>query len=211
MIHKNITMKVNEIFYAIQGEGPEIGTPTVFVRLSGCNLKCKFCDSQYHVNGEDVPIELVEMKISRFPVSHTTFTGGEPLLQEKEILEIMDRNLDYKFSLETNGTIKASRGYNSIVVSPKRQRLEMDVLKYYADEPNTTFKFVYENKYDTDWFEGVIHDTRMPIDRVYIMPEGKSRAEQLQRMPEVVDYCRQNNFKFSPRMQVLIYDTRRGV
>ncbi len=101
-------MKISEIFISIQGEGVEIGLPTVFVRLFACDLRCTWCDSMYAVEGADfkeMTIEEVREEIERFDCKRVCFTGGEPLIQQKE-LEILAKDLirdEYNIVLETSG------------------------------------------------------------------------------------------------------------
>ncbi len=99
-------MKVCEIFYSIQGESTFAGFPCVFIRLSGCNLRCNYCDTTYSYEpGKDYPIEQILSEISQFNCKLALLTGGEPLLQE-HIVELMDRlySAGYRVLLETNGT-----------------------------------------------------------------------------------------------------------
>lgn len=73
-------MRVNEIFYSLQGEGFHAGTPAVFVRFSGCNLKCSFCDT-LHDRFKDMSEEDIMQEVAKYPASHVVITGGEPVLQ----------------------------------------------------------------------------------------------------------------------------------
>jgi len=212
-------MKISEIFGpVIQGEGPEAGTPTIFIRLSGCNLNCDFCDSKYHKNGKEYSVEEVESEIIKRDLEHITITGGEAVLQEKELKKLFDlfgsvryRLSHYNISLETNGTILTQLPYDRIVVSPKKQAINKDVLKQYAqDDRNVSFKFVYENSNDL-WWEEVIKTCKLNKKRIYIMPEGMTRDEQLRKMAEVMEYCSKTGYKFGPRLHTLAYDNRRGV
>jgi 7-carboxy-7-deazaguanine synthase len=101
-------MKISEIFFSIQGEGMEIGLPTVFVRLFACDLRCTWCDSMYAVEGRDfrdMTIEEVKREIERFNCKRVCLTGGEPLIQRKE-LEVLAEDLvneSYAIVLETSG------------------------------------------------------------------------------------------------------------
>ena len=101
-------MKISEIFFSIQGEGVEIGLPTVFVRLFACDLRCTWCDSMYAVEGNDfreLSIEEVEREIEVYKCKRVCFTGGEPLIQKKELIKLADCliNKGYKILLETSG------------------------------------------------------------------------------------------------------------
>jgi 7-carboxy-7-deazaguanine synthase len=101
-------MKISEIFLSVQGEGVEIGLPTVFVRLFACDLRCSWCDSMYAVEGTDfkeITIEEVKAELEKFKCRRVCFTGGEPLIQRKE-LEILAKDLfngGYEMILETSG------------------------------------------------------------------------------------------------------------
>jgi len=104
-------MKVNEIFLSIQGESTWQGMPFVFVRLSGCNLRCSYCDTTYaYDDGEELTVEQVETRIRQFDCTRVEFTGGEPLLQEEcfELASKMARD-GYDVLVETNGTLDVSR------------------------------------------------------------------------------------------------------
>lgn len=205
-------MRISEMFSAVQGEGPEIGYPTVFLRLSGCNLNCPFCDSKYHINGKQMTVEEVKKQILKLKPYSLTITGGEPTLQESELVQLLnDRDLrGFHKSIETNGTRITSINYDTIVISPKKEKICLDVLRKYNGKPNTYFKFVYEDVNDK-WWEPVIKKCKLDRNRVYIMPEGMTRKEQLSKMEEVIEYCRLNGYKFGARLHVLAFDRKRGV
>jgi len=101
-----MSLLVNEIFYSIQGESIWSGLPCGFVRLSGCNLRCRYCDTQYaYEPGDPVEIESILQRMNHFDCSHITITGGEPLLQ-KDTPILVSRLLSagFKVSMETNGS-----------------------------------------------------------------------------------------------------------
>lgn len=115
-------IKINEIFFSIQGESTSVGCPTVFVRTTGCNLRCGYCDTKYsYYEGDLLPSDIILEKILSFPTTHVCFTGGEPLLQ-KEILPLMTTlcDRDYDVSLETSG----SKGLDGV---DRRVRVILDV------------------------------------------------------------------------------------
>lgn len=100
-------MKVNEIFYSLQGEGPLAGLPTVFVRTAGCNLRCSYCDTTYaYYEGEEMDPAAVVAQTKRWPCRRVCVTGGEPLLQE-DVGEVVDLLVEagYEVSVETNGSL----------------------------------------------------------------------------------------------------------
>lgn len=100
-------MVLIELYVSVQGESSFAGLPCIFVRLAGCNLRCSWCDSEYTFHGgEKFTLDQVEQKIAALaPVKLVEFTGGEPMLQERELLPMMDRllNQGYTLLLETSG------------------------------------------------------------------------------------------------------------
>lgn len=154
-------LKINEIFYSIQGETSYVGYPTVFVRTTACNLRCTYCDTKYsYFEGENQSLDEIIKEIESHKTEYVCITGGEPLLQ-KEVHELMrilcDRN--YKVSLETSGS-------KSIEHVDPRVKIILDVKtpdSGAADSfimenllfttPSTEFKFVVCSENDFDWSE----------------------------------------------------------
>jgi len=99
-------MKINEIFYSLQGEGTQIGLPTVFIRTSGCNLRCDWCDTKYAWDGgEEYTTQEILAEISNHPVKRVCITGGEPLIQD-DLLDLIDKLVQIsEISIETNGSL----------------------------------------------------------------------------------------------------------
>lgn len=116
--------RVNEIFYSLQGEGFWTGTPMVFVRLSGCNLQCPFCDTD-HLEGRPMTATAIVQAVQAAgPCSRICLTGGEPLLQvDQELVETLHA-AGYKLNLETNGTRGVPEGMDWITLSPKEDFTE---------------------------------------------------------------------------------------
>ncbi|MFO7792885.1 MAG: radical SAM protein [Candidatus Saliniplasma sp.] len=99
-------MKINEIFYSLQGEGTQIGLPTIFIRTSGCNLRCEWCDTKYAWEaGEEYTVQEIKSQIRDYPVKRVCITGGEPLMQD-DLLDLVDvLGQTYEISIETNGSL----------------------------------------------------------------------------------------------------------
>lgn len=113
-----MTMKVNEIFYSLQGEGSFTGVPAVFLRLSGCNLSCGFCDTLHH-RGRTMSEEEILDEISAYPSRHIVITGGEPAMQTTpEFIGLLHRN-GWFVQIETNGTLPVPPEIDWITCSPK--------------------------------------------------------------------------------------------
>jgi len=212
-------MKINEIFYSVQGE-IDVGKPVIFIRTSGCNLvncgkACKFCDSVYSwQEGKEMNNEEILEEIKKYPCKNVVVTGGEPLLQGVEtykLFVLLDDN-GYNIDIETNGTLfdlDILWLCDNINCSPKKQLVKEEVLKGMTDL-NVRFKFVYENK-DECWWEDIIEKLEIDKERVWIMPEGQTREEQLQKSEEVIEYCKEKGFNFCPRLHVLVWNKRRAV
>ena len=111
-------MRVNEIFYSLQGEGYYSGTPAVFVRLSGCNLRCPFCDTRHESGREMSEKEIVEA-VGQYPARHVVVTGGEPALQLTESLVDALHAVGRYVAVETNGTHPLPDNVDWVTLSPK--------------------------------------------------------------------------------------------
>jgi organic radical activating enzyme len=126
-------MKLNEIFFSLQGEGAWTGVPMVFVRLAGCSMGCSFCDSKFSWGkGISVSEEDILNSISIYPCERVCITGGEPLEQDLSNLLKILRKRKYKIHLETNGAHQIPKGFDWITVSPKKYYLMQNIIK--ADE-----------------------------------------------------------------------------
>lgn len=111
-------MKVNEIFYSLQGEGFHTGTASVFVRLSGCNLRCPFCDTD-HLSGMEMTEEEIVAKVCEFPARHVVITGGEPSLFLTETMVDLLHQHGKFVAVETNGTHLLPDNIDWVTLSPK--------------------------------------------------------------------------------------------
>lgn len=111
--------RVNEIFYSLQGEGYHSGVPAVFVRFSGCNLRCPFCDTD-HSSGSGMTDDEIVAEINRYPAHWIILTGGEPSLQiDEDFLQTLHNATGKRIAIETNGTNALPNGIDWITVSPK--------------------------------------------------------------------------------------------
>lgn len=154
-------LKINEIFHSIQGESTYAGLPTVFVRTTGCNLRCTYCDTQYsYYDGEPMSVDKIVETVSSYQTKNVCITGGEPLLQ-KEILNLMTKlcDLGHLVSLETSGS-KSCEGVDprvKIVIDVKtpdsgaKDSFDFQNLKFL--NANSEFKFVISSEKDLEWSE----------------------------------------------------------
>ncbi len=157
-------LKVNEIYHSIQGESSKSGLPCVFVRLTYCNLRCAYCDTEYaFYDGEDKSIEEIINEVKKYNCKLVEVTGGEPLVQ-KECLDLMKRLCDEGFDvmLETGGslTIKDVDERVQIIMDLKCPSSKMEKKNLYENinflKPKDELKFVIGNREDYDWSKEII-------------------------------------------------------
>ena len=218
-----------EIFHSIQGEGFSQGIPCVFVRLALCNLACAWCDTAYSWNGSREPVELnsevIAAMISKFPCRRLVVTGGEPLVQQKELAILFALLPDFAIEMETNGTIipdpaivEAVSQYN---ISPKlfhsgndgERAICKDVLAWFAHKcgDKSWFKFVVETEGDLVAVRQLMVDCRILQNRVILMPQAQTKSKLESARMSVVELCIKHNFRFSDRLHMTLWGERQGV
>ena len=173
-------MKVNEIFYSLQGEGRYTGTAAVFVRLSGCNARCPFCDTN-HQEGKQMTEREILQSISHYPARHIVITGGEPTMQLTPAFTEMLHKAGYYIQIETNGSLALPDGCDIdwITCSPK----DMPIKIQRIDEVKVLFNIADSNNADRIKRYGDIkaQEYRLqPLDASMTM-QGNDLAEQNKR------------------------------
>lgn len=145
MPHTRRLMKINEIFYSLQGEGHYTGTPAVFVRFAGCNLKCSFCDTDFTSFTEMTEDDIVR-EIGQYPANHIVITGGEPTLQITASLVSKLHDAGKYVQIETNGTNVLPDGCNIdwVTCSPKYKAVRLQ----HIDELKVVFEGQDMSQYD---------------------------------------------------------------
>jgi len=207
-------LEITEIFSSLQGEGPFMGRPAVFVRLSRCVPPfCPWCDTVYaRKRGETLEVLEVAERVLDLKNNFVVITGGEPFLQWDSGLRQLEERLlaaGCKIQYETSGKLAIPlncRGYK--VCSPKFiegawQFVEGNI--HVAD----IFKFVVAD--DFRLLEGFIEKHEIPRQKIWIMPLGARRSDQLKLSARVWDYCVRKKFNFAPRLHVLAFDRRKGI
>ena len=174
------TLKINEIFYSIAGEGIQVGRPMTFVRLSGCNLRCHFCDTDFDAFGELTMAEIVK-EVQHHPAEWVCITGGEALRQDIVPLCRALKDAGYHLHIETNGTVTPDPRLFDLIehwtVSPKKPEIAPGF------ERITELKYVVGEAFE----ENNVDDNRS--DHVYLQPESSKpefndkTLEILQRHP----------------------------
>lgn len=232
-----LMINISEIFYSIQGEGKFLGTPSIFVRTSSCNLRCGWCDSPYtswepernKMEIEDVISMVKDLTPTSF-LPHVVVTGGEPFIQ-KEIGKLSSslKSEGYFTTVETNGTIFVENKFDFYSISPKLQnsnpegkwkkrhdslRINTGALqKFLASCPPKDYqlKFVMEDKSDLAEISRLQSTLSVPSSKIQLMPQGRTHSEISGRYSELVDLCLQHGFRLTPRLHVDIWGDKRGV
>jgi len=211
-----MNLVVTEIFLSLQGEGPLIGLPSVFVRLGGfIEPLCPWCDTSYawHEFSEMQGDEILH-RIERYRCRDIVITGGEPFLQWETGLEDLHRELvkrRYRILYETSGKAGIPDLANAtVVLSPKHIEGRWHVSGKTVGKADY-LKFIADDRASLDEIGRFITDNATPAEKVFVMPMGSTREEQLARMASVFAFCRDSGFRMTPRLHILIFDDQRGV
>ncbi len=227
-------MKISEIFYSVQGEGVLAGVPSIFIRTSGCNLRCTWCDTPYtswQPEGEDFTIERILEAVSQHPGQHIVITGGEPMIAPK-IVELTQsiREQGHHITIETAGTVYQPVSCDLMSISPKlsnstprdreggrwaaqhdRLRIQPEVLSKLMAHYEHQLKFVVADPGDLEEIQSLIEELKADRNRVLLMPEGIDPETLHRRGQWLVEICKAKGFRFSPRIHVELWGARRGV
>ncbi len=220
--------RVSEVFVSVQGEGPHLGTPSVFVRLAGCNLRCPWCDTKYSWSGGramDVNelVSLLEKLESATRARLLVLTGGEPLLQRDCIVELLQglrgRGSRLAPALETNGTLPPGRLLGLLdhaVVSPKLSnsgyggtsrpeaaRVHDEWFKAYERGARVYWKFVVGSRRDLEEVDRFVEEHGLRVEDVWLMPLATSMEEQMRILPLLVGHAVIKGYNVTPRLQYL--------
>ncbi|QDP57876.1 MAG: putative 7-carboxy-7-deazaguanine synthase [Prokaryotic dsDNA virus sp.] len=202
-------MKVNEIFKSIQGEGRFAGTPVLFVRLSGCNRSCRFCDTKYHIENDNHSVEDMAGFINDSRMNIVVWTGGEPLLQIKDIKKVIELTKTKIHHLETNGD-KLFKGdklyevFNYICCSPKSVLTTRRIHKH---------KAFYLGRLDMKIISsGRDFASEMLTYADYVMPLTTNNDISNDEIKKTVwMYCVMYDKKFCLRQHVEVWGNKKGV
>lgn len=194
-------MKINEIFPSIQGEGTYSGYPVLFVRLSGCNRKCSFCDSSYHTEGKEMSIQELANIINKNDLPIIVFTGGEPLLQRKELILLIGKINNKEIHLETNGDLEVNETYfDYICYSPKDLKTAK---KLFGNiNINNDIKVVTDLE---------INKELIPYATMLMPLTTYDKVKDRETEQHVWNYCVKNNKRFCLRQHVHVWNDKKGV
>lgn len=230
-------MLISEIFYSVQGEGTLVGVPSVFVRTSGCNLRCRWCDTPYaswKPEGTEMSIEAILQAVNEHPTRFVVVTGGEPMVA-KEMPRLLQqlREAGKHITIETAGTIppegvacdlasispklahstpdEASAG-KAWVEKHERLRLQPEVLRAWCSGYDFQLKFVFASEADVLEVKAVIESIgiEIPPEKVLLMPEGITQEALKTRQMLLVDICKREGWRYSPRLHIDLFGNKRG-
>ena len=219
-------MKIAEIYKSKQGEGRLTGTPSVFVRTSGCNLRCWFCDTLYaswSPQGQDLPVHEIFDQIVMHDCEHVVLTGGEPMLFA-ELIPLCHslKSASCHITIETAGTLYLPVTCDLMSISPKfassapavdnhpawndrheRTRYSPQVIGQLLREYNYQIKFVIDSPNDCETAECYLREfPEIDRNRVYLMPQGTDLQQLLCVKRWLYPYCQQHKLHFCPRKQI---------
>jgi 7-carboxy-7-deazaguanine synthase len=227
-------VKIAEIFFSIQGEGILVGVPSVFIRTSGCNLRCSWCDTPYtswRPEGENLAVDQIIDQVAHFGASHVVVTGGEPMISpEIEALTAALRERGLHITIETAGTVHKPVACDLMSISPKlanstprereggrwaelhdRLRYQPEVLARLVRDYPYQLKFVVSAPTDLAEIQPIVESLAADRARIVLMPEGIDRDTTRQRGLWLAEICKTTGYRFSPRLHIDLWGDRRGV
>jgi len=202
-------IKINAIFKSVQGEGKFAGYPMLFIRVSGCNRKCSYCDTKYHIKGKFMTLKELKKEIVKSKMKYICFTGGEPLLYKRQIVKMIKADDTYReYHIETNGDFL--------------DEIVMNAFDYTACSPKDIKTLKKVKKIYKDW-SGCYYDIKVVTDLKKIgtdMLKYATRLMPLTTFDEKKDlliskrvwkYCTENKIIFSPRLHIDVWGSKRRI
>ena len=230
-------MKISELFFSIQGEGELTGVPSVFVRTSGCNLRCRWCDTKYaswKPEGENVTINDLVDKVCSYPARHVVISGGEPMIAKgiEEFTHLLKESGKH-ITIETAGTISPNGIQCDLAsLSPKlsdstpkegdinkewidrheSKRLDYDILSEWVNSYNFQLKFVVSKEEEIKEIQNVISRIEGKIlpEKVLLMPEGGDPDTLRSRYDLLIDLCKENGYRLCNRLHIDLFGNTPG-
>jgi len=210
----NMTLNITEIFYSLQGEAREVGIPTVFVRLTGCPLRCNYCDTAYAFKGNNpLSIEQILSEIAKYKTHYVCVTGGEPMAQSN-CLHLLDTLIEkgYKVSMETSGSIDISKVNKnvSVVMDLKTPSSTEQHQNRYENisllENKDQLKFVIASRSDFDWCCSILESHEILSDVLF------SPVYESLRPAELADWIleKQLNVRLQVQLHKILWGDEKG-
>ena len=215
-------MRISEIFHSIQGEGTLVGVPSVFVRTSGCNLRCTWCDTPYtswQPEGEERSVSSIVDEVAAYGAKHVVITGGEPMIAPQ--IEELTERLAQHITIETAGTVDAHVRCDLMSISPKlanstprtrdngrwadqheRLRYQPEILRRLIERYPYQLKFVITEPGDLQQVNAMLPEIGASRDRVVLMAEGLDAGILAERGRWLAEIAKQEGFRITPRMHI---------
>jgi 7-carboxy-7-deazaguanine synthase len=224
-------MRIAEIFHSIQGEGRLAGVPSVFVRTSGCNLRCWFCDTPYtswHPEGEERALASVYDEVAGYGCRHVVITGGEPMLVRDVVpLTHSLRAAGHHITIETAGTVDLPVEADLMSVSPKlagstpadgrwaarheARRHRPEVIRRLIRDYEYQLKFVIDEPDDVaDVVNWLTEFPILPAECVYLMAQATDRDQLREKSRWLAEIVKSHGWRLSPRLHVELWGNTRG-
>jgi len=220
-------MRISDIFYSLQGEGLFAGQPSVFIRLAGCPLRCRWCDTAYAQNAldaEDYTMQKVLQTVSNWSCGSVVITGGEPMISPDmpELAKEL-KACNKHITIETAGIVSVTGlACDLMSISPKLSNskpagerepyTDISALRSLAKSYHCQFKFVIDSENDIAEVQSIVGMLGgIAVQRVFLMPQAKTRDEFLAKATIVADLCKQSGFSFGQRLHILLWDGQRGI
>lgn len=230
-------MRIAEMFYSVQGEGKLTGVPSFFIRTSGCNLRCRWCDTPYaswQPEGAEMEIAAMVEEVLKTPTKHVVVTGGEPMLA-KGIRDLLVRLKaeGMHITIETAGTLMPEGALCDLAsLSPKlsnstpdaqmlgegwQKRHEdlrwlPDVVRAWVEGYEHQLKFVVTKEEDLREIETMLAQAKIETapSNILLMPEGRT-VEALERIaPQLVEWCKERGWRYCARLHIDLFGNKRG-
>ena len=231
-------MRVSEIFHSVQGEGLLLGVPSVFVRTSGCNLRCRWCDTPYaswNPEGEEMtPAEIVQ-RVTAYGCPHVVLTGGEPMVAAgiRELAAQL-KAAGLHLTIETAATIAPDGiACDLASLSPKladstpsveeagawsarheEMRRCPEIVRQWLERYPSQIKFVLSAPKQLPEIEELLNEIGavpgFSRDRVLLMPEGTGAEALRERAPWIAELCIEHGFRYAPRLHIDLFGNTRG-
>ncbi len=212
---QDVRLNINEIFYSIQGESTTTGIPTVFVRLTGCPLRCNYCDTEYAFKGNNLlTVDDIVLKISKYNTKFICITGGEPLAQSNclKLLDVLAAK-NYLVSLETSGSIDISQVNNKVRIimdiktpsSTEHKSNKLSNIKYLKQKDEV--KFVLADRADFNWAKDLLTKYNFDCEVLF------SPVYKVLKPSDLANWILKNNINARLQIQLhkLLWGEKRGV
>ena len=223
-------MIISEIFYSLQGEGLLAGTPSIFIRLAGCPLRCKWCDTKYASDasaGQDFTVSQILDQIKKYSCNFVVVTGGEPManrdltprLELKELADLLKRRGKH-ITIETAGlAFLPHLDCDLMSISPKLSNsagghgtlFDAAAIRKLIDNYDYQLKFVVDSKKDIrEILLSIKIIGNVDSRKIILMPQAVTRDEFFAKAEMVAELCKQTGFSFGNRLQILLWNNQRG-